>query len=913
MAVPRDTVATKRSRNPMPSRFLALALLLLVPLTAARAESRGPENLLALPSARIEQASDPGAAGGVPKALLDGDARTAVTYSAGDGAPLILVFGFAGNTVAPEWLEITLGAAEGADQAPAGVDLLVSTLSPHTGFHSVRSDPLKGGTSLQKFAFPSVGARWVMLKISPAPRARHVRIADVRIMGREGPPQSRYRFKEAPARALDVLQQIQQAGALKLTISADEASLFADAARGKLDRWTFAEAALLASGLTSAEQRKPYLDRLAAVEADARKAVAAASGPLAKGEALLKFLHAGPLSKGYLSRQTDVTGILDTGRFNCVSSAALYNILGRRLGLDLRAIEVPDHAFSILYDGTAHADVETTTASGFNPSRNKSAQAEFEKLTGFAYIPDSHRDQRREVGELGLVAIIYYNHGVELSREKRYPEALLAYFRAMSLDPEFTSAVNNALAMLANWSHDLARQQRFEEALGVAALGLRLAPQDAALVNNHKAVWSMWADALMKGGKNDEAIALLRRADRALPGQGFARMQAWVVIREGEEQIKAGNWQKAASAAAAELVARLDQGAQQEVAEWAASVPHRWAQSETRQGRYARALDILEARRAAAPHERRVLDHLAYVVQEHLAAVAKQEGAEAAEKLLSGLLRRFAGVGEIRRVAEAHLQRSATRLLEEGRYEQALGSARRIGELIGDAKRGDEALGAVYDRWALKLAKDKQFDAALGVYEKALAELADKRNAENNVRYIIQEWLKDAAAAQGTAATIDILKRQLPRFAGVRDLGQLAVAHAARTVRDLSARKQFSVALATLDELAPSLKQDQVAEVAASIYDRWAEEVRSKGDWQGAVDVYQRALQRFPTSRHLETNAVATFYQWSKTHMDRKDWRSAIAVYEKALERFPGHSVLTQNLRYCREQLERAEGGEKRP
>ncbi len=447
--------------------------------------------------------------------------------------------------------------------------------------------------------------------------------------------------------------QFQQAGALKLAITPEEASLFADAADGRLDQWSFAEAALLASGIATAPARKAHLARLAAIEAEARQAVAGAATPFARGAALLRHLHAGPMSKGYVARQTDVSGILDTGRFNCVSSAALYNIIGRRLGLDLRAIEVPDHAFSILYDGTAHADVETTTPGGFNPARDKQARAEFEKLTGFAYIPDSHRDQRREVGELGLVAIIYYNHGVELTREKRHPEALLAYFRAMSLDPEFKSAVNNALAVLANWSHDLARGQRFEEAAGVAGLGIRLAPKDAALVNNHKAVWSQWADSLMKGGRNDEAIDVLRRAEKAIPGGGFLRMQAWVVIRAGEEQIKAGNWQKAAEAAAPALVARLDHSAQAEVARWTAELSHRWALAETRQGRFAKAIDVLEARRKAAPEDKRALDNLAYVVQEQLTAVAKADGPPAAEKLVPGLLQRFAGLDGVRDVVRA--------------------------------------------------------------------------------------------------------------------------------------------------------------------------------------------------------------------------------------------------------------------
>ena len=77
--------------------------------------------------------------------------------------------------------------------------------------------------------------------------------------------------------------------------------------------------------------------------------------------------------------------LLDGKTFNCVSSAVIYNIIALRLGLDVRAIEVPDHAFSIVYDGTAHMDVETTTPLGFNPARDQIEA--FERMTGFRYIP----------------------------------------------------------------------------------------------------------------------------------------------------------------------------------------------------------------------------------------------------------------------------------------------------------------------------------------------------------------------------------------------------------------------------------------------------------------------------------------------------------------------------------------------
>jgi tetratricopeptide (TPR) repeat protein len=89
------------------------------------------------------------------------------------------------------------------------------------------------------------------------------------------------------------------------------------------------------------------------------------------------------------------------------------------------------------------------------------------------------------------------------------------------------------------------------------------------------------------------------------------------------------------------------------------------------------------------------------------------------------------------------------------------------------------------------------------------------------------------------------------------------------------------------------------------VFDTWSASLRRKGDWQGAVDVYDRGLKLYPKDRHLENNAVATWNQWSKTYMDRKDWAGAIGIYEKALKRFPDHGTLTHNIRYCREQLQK--------
>jgi tetratricopeptide (TPR) repeat protein len=252
----------------------------------------------------------------------------------------------------------------------------------------------------------------------------------------------------------------------RVELSPDEKALVADVKDGRFATWSFAEAALLASGVTGREQRRAYLDRLDALERQAAAASSGARTPLEKGEKLLGWLHgkSGALKK-YQAKQTNLSDLLDTGLYNCVSSAVAYNVLGRRQGLDLRAIEVPDHVFATLYDGGERVDVETTTPRGFNPSRDKAAMKEFQELTGFTYIPARHRNKQREIQEAGLVAAIYYNHGVELARSKDHREAFHAQVRAMRLDPGLTAAAKNASAALASWSGELARPGQVEAAL----------------------------------------------------------------------------------------------------------------------------------------------------------------------------------------------------------------------------------------------------------------------------------------------------------------------------------------------------------------------------------------------------------------------------------------------------------------
>jgi tetratricopeptide (TPR) repeat protein len=336
-----------------------------------------------------------------------------------------------------------------------------------------------------------------------------------------GPKTKGYPFQLPPAKAVVAVEKLEKVSGKKCELTDDERKLFEEVRGGKLEKWSFAEACLIASGVTDSAKRKEYVAKLDKIEADARKAIEGAKTLREKAERLLKFLHDGPMKGGYESKQTDLHTILDTGKFNCVSSAALYNVIGRRLGLDLIAVEVPQHVFSLLRDGDKKIDVETTNAKGFDPRTNGK---------------DRYAGRRREVEELGLASVIAYNHGVEMLEENRYQEGVMASFRALSFDTNNPMAAQNALAGLTKWSVQLTEAGKFEEALTVVATGLQLAPKDSTFLNNTKAIYDTWADSFVKKSDWAGAINVYEKGLARFPGDSHLKNNLAYCKQEQEKK-----------------------------------------------------------------------------------------------------------------------------------------------------------------------------------------------------------------------------------------------------------------------------------------------------------------------------------------------------------------------------------------
>jgi hypothetical protein len=212
---------------------------------------------------------------------------------------------------------------------------------------------------------------------------------------------------------------------------------FAQRMAGNAINWRdLAEAALWASsvnGGTGAEEKAAaYLERINLAAAE----LAAAGLPQdqkERGEYVLTFLHKRFL-KSYSELQTRVDEIFVSGKYNCVSSAVLYTVLGLSAGLDVGGVQTKDHAFATVNTGTELIDVETTNPYGFDPGNRKEFQDAFGKTTGYAYVPVKNYRDRAAINGAELVSLILHNRIAVLERGNRYAEAVpLAINRAVFL------------------------------------------------------------------------------------------------------------------------------------------------------------------------------------------------------------------------------------------------------------------------------------------------------------------------------------------------------------------------------------------------------------------------------------------------------------------------------------------------
>ena len=191
-----------------------------------------------------------------------------------------------------------------------------------------------------------------------------------------------------------------------------------------------------------------------------------------KGEAVLQFMHEHFLSV-YHVQQSSLDTLLSSGRFNCVSSAVLYTILGTAVGLEVAGVNTIDHAFCSVKAGDEHIDVETTNPYGFDPGKKNEFQDGFGKTTGFSYVPPANYRDRSFINVLTLFSLILQNRIADAESEDRYVDAVgIAVDRWVLLGGGPGAVYEDVIIRMLNYGTLLSRAGREEDALAWAYKGV---------------------------------------------------------------------------------------------------------------------------------------------------------------------------------------------------------------------------------------------------------------------------------------------------------------------------------------------------------------------------------------------------------------------------------------------------------
>jgi len=318
--------------------------------------------------------------------------------------------------------------------------------------------------------------------------------------------------------------------------------------------WTeLAEISLWASGEYSAanlEKIRVSVETLKSSSPASPEAAQQAAQQTAKEKAefILGFMHKNFL-KSYSLNQTRIGTLLSNGRFNCVSSAALYMILCESAGLHARGVITKDHAFTTLHIGESDIDVETTNPYGFDPGNRKEFSDQFGRVTGFAYVPARNYRDRQTIGQIELISLILSNRIAELESRGNYAEAVpVAIDRAAllmgdvsnvrpdapekSYGPIFENPFKDLMNRLFNYGANLLKAGREKDCLAWAAAASSVYPDESrwqefilAAANNH-------IMRHIKSGKTADARNFLEDEKTLINQANYARLETVLIDAE---------------------------------------------------------------------------------------------------------------------------------------------------------------------------------------------------------------------------------------------------------------------------------------------------------------------------------------------------------------------------------------------
>lgn len=291
-----------------------------------------------------------------------------------------------------------------------------------------------------------------------------------------------------------------------------EAELIADAADGRLDKFSLLDASLLASGVRDEAEFTLARRRLNALWLEVGEPLIAKLSPADQEKAIFSATHRLILTGKYKAECTEVQRTLVSGDYNCVTATILYLELCRRHGLAGTAVAVPGHVYCRLQ--RTGDDIQTTCKEWFDVRDGRTTST---VATAIAKQLAAQPAKPRELTDAQLLGKVYYNRGVSLLEQHDYEAAIALLKTSVQLDSLDEPARNNLLAAHNNWALQFCDQGDYAAAAAKLADGRALDSQYQPLQTNDLYIHQKWVLHLCDHGRYSTAINILEQGYQRRP------------------------------------------------------------------------------------------------------------------------------------------------------------------------------------------------------------------------------------------------------------------------------------------------------------------------------------------------------------------------------------------------------------
>ncbi|WP_372369039.1 tetratricopeptide repeat protein [Candidatus Uabimicrobium sp. HlEnr_7] len=736
----------------------------------------------------------------------------------------------------------------------------------------------------------------------------------------------KYPFRFSPVSAQQIINKLKKTTQVPLAISAVEKPLLQDILDGQFDSFSIEEAVIIASGITDKNLARKYVNKLESIYRSIRKHLSRQSSEKNKARYLLLYLHKYHL-KHYDIASSNLIALLDRGIYNCVSSSLLYNIMAKKLGLNVRGVEAPEHCFSIVYNKEEDPwDIETTSPAGFDAAHTKNLSQVQVHTNGYVV----NKTLRREMTVDKQVAMIYYNRGVALAKKKKYIASTVEYFKALLIDNNFYTACQNTIVNFAYYSRKLNKAGKIDRALQMLYLGLELAPNDKNLLNDLNVLFRNSAIDLIQKKKYDTATKLLTKARTYFPKEedfafliASAQLQEalnhkqnftyamqlldktikespfqireevynsrWYVIDEhAQYQASKRQWQKA--------IAIYEWGLKLKGGE---TLRNNWVKTYVDWGEFTQATDqvkaivIYEEALQKSPQQKHFQSRLMLLYQQIYSSELQKKQYKRAFSWMSRLYSSFPQQQAVKNNLWYVYQQWHKHLLETKQYKKAHNIFQSVQKQFPKENKIRSIYTAISNEVAMNYAQKNSYSHALAIYSGLRKNLPEDRQIQNNFHYLLQEGIKSFIQQKKykqLSKLIALLRKKLPNE-------PLIIKIASAQLMRQAQNNQDPLEIYTIAKCLRYLPSQQ--NTSDSIMMEALRVCYAQKDDAALWKIYTQITQNFSA-----TEQVAAYMHKLCTNrgiqlINEKNWYKAINFCKRAVRTFPRDTQFQRRLDYA--------------